>query len=167
MRPAMTAAIETTPPPAPAPRRTDVTPRHILSRRPPIVRNNAPIRPEIAHFVQKKTANDSLRPQNDNLRFLSRKSAPTSCHEAKKVFSNTRPFKEKIDLSIPYRYPSHPPINAPTRPLPAHFCDTSGPIPAQHNATAAAQPHAVTGNRLPTTGHCRSVQRGKPKSRYE
>ncbi len=144
MRPAMTAAIETTPPPAPAPRRTDVTPRHILSRRPPIVPNNAPIRPEIAHSVQKKDRKRQFAATKRQLALPVTKVRPHILSRSEEDFlkyqtvqGKNRPFDT---LSIPFPSPHKRPNPSPSGPFLRHIRPHSRPT-QRHRRRAAARRH--------------------------
>ncbi len=140
----MPAAIETKPPPAPIPRRNATRNRpprpgeqmthHVVScheERETYDKTRQSDR-QLRTLCKKRTANDSLGPQNDNLSFLSRKSNPASCHKAPKNFSNIGPIwplrgiRYPIDtLSIPPKTPQPVPI----RPIFATHPVPSGPNP--------------------------------------
>ena len=147
----MPAAIETRPPPpAPIPRRRRQTPTRRNAN------HNRPPRPgeQMSHHVvschedretydktpqsarglrtlcKKKTANDRLQPQNDNSRFLSRKSNPASCHKAPKNFANFGPIWPLQGIRYPIDtlpIPPKTPQPAPIRPNLRHIRPHPGP----------------------------------------
>lgn len=156
----MPAAIETKPPPAPIPRRNATRNRpprpgeqmthHVVScheERETYDKTRQSDR-QLRTLCKKRTANDSLGPQNDNLSFLSRKSNPASCHKAPKNFSNVGPIWPLRGIRYPIDTLSIPPKTLqpdPIRPNLRHI--RSHPPTTGYRQLATGNWQLATGNR--------------------